>query len=283
MHKKATSPGRVKEITSIANPIIKDIRLLHKKSHREITNSFLAEGMKLVIDALDQGWALKTLIFASAMRNETHVEQLAARSIAHGSDVLIVPEKTLGIITRRDNPQMVVGVFERRVMHPSSIKATNKDVWIALDRVRDPGNLGTIIRTADAFGAKGVILIGETTDPFASETVRATMGSIFAVPLTRIDEPNFIHFLKKWPGLSIGTHLKGFVDFRTPNYSNDPIILVMGNEQSGLSDPLALACDTLVRIPQKGHADSLNLAVATAISLYEVCREKMPILDEIPL
>jgi len=279
MNRPAGAPGRVKEISSAANPIVKQIRLLEKKRHREETNSFLAEGMKLIIDAIDNGWRLKTLIHAASARDNEAVTKLAARAVALGADVIIVPERVLGQITRRDNPQMVAGVLERRFADPARIEAGNDDVWIALDRVRDPGNLGTIIRTADAGGASGVILVGETTDPFATETVRATMGSIFAVPLARMDTDRFAGFAGRWSGQIVGTHLEGSVDFRVPDYAQGPILLLMGNEQAGLPGDLAALCSTLVRIPQAGRADSLNLAVATALCLYEARRHAFPVAD----
>ncbi|MDD9333098.1 MAG: RNA methyltransferase, partial [Bartonella sp.] len=175
-------------------------------------------------------------------------------------------------ITHRDNPQTVVGIFKQQ-WHPiEKIIRQVDDVYIALDRVRDPGNLGTIIRTADAAGAKGIILIGETTDPFSPETVRATMGSIFSVPLYRCNESTFLNWSTHFRGMIIGTHLKGSADYRTIDFKNGPIILLMGNEQQGLSDVLLNHCNNLARIPQCGHADSLNLAVATAIMLYEIRR-----------
>ncbi|MEQ8282749.1 MAG: RNA methyltransferase [Roseitalea porphyridii] len=279
MNRPAGAPGRVKEISSAANPIVKQIRLLEKKRHREETNSFLAEGMKLIIDAIDNGWRLKTLIHAASASDNEAVTKLAARAVALGADVIIVPERVLGQITRRDNPQMVAGVLERRFADPARIEAGNDDVWIALDRVRDPGNLGTIIRTADAGGASGVILVGETTDPFAAETVRATMGSIFAVPLARMDTDRFAGFAGRWSGQIVGTRLEGSVDFRVPDYAQGPILLLMGNEQAGLPGDLAALCTTLVRIPQAGRADSLNLAVATALCLYEARRHAFPIAD----
>lgn len=271
-HKKS---GRIKEITSVSNPIIKDIRLLEKKRHREETNSFIAEGMKLIIDAIDGGWTLKTLLFAASHRDNDNVKNLAARAAANGSDVLIVPEKVLGTITRRDNPQMVVGIFERHLLNAAKIKPEAEDVWIALDRIRDPGNLGTIMRTADAAGAKGIILVGDTTDPFATETVRATMGSIFAIPVAHLSEAEFITFAKEWNGLVVGTHLAGSVDYRTPQYSGRPTLLIMGNEQSGMPAPLVKVCEQLIRIPQVGRADSLNLAIATGVCLYEVRRHAL--------
>lgn len=269
------APGRVKEVTSLTNPIVKDIRLLEKKRNRDETGLFLAEGMKLVIDALETGWKIRTLIYAKAGRGQEHVEGLAARCLAQGADVLIVSEKILGAIARRDNPQMVAGIFEQRWTLPGAIRPKDNDVWVALDRVRDPGNLGTIIRTADAAGAKGVILVGQTTDPFATETVRATMGSIFAVPLARMDEAAFVAFARKWPGTVAGTHLKGAVDYRKPDYTRGPVLLLMGNEQAGLTEELAAACSVLIKIPQAGTADSLNLAIATGVSLFEIRRHAL--------
>ena len=274
------APGRVKEVTSLSNPIIKDIRLLEKKRHRDETGTFLAEGMKLVIDAIENGWTIRTLIYAKAGRGQENVEKLAARCLAQGADVLIVSEKVLGAIARRENPQMVMGVFEQRWTAPKAIRPTGNDVWVALDRVRDPGNLGTIIRTADAVGAKGVILVGQTTDPFATETVRATMGSIFAVPLAKMSEADFIGFTGKWPGMIAGTHLKGAVDYRKPDYTEKPVLLLMGNEQAGLTDELAAACTVLIKIPQAGRADSLNLAIATGVSLFEIRRHALTLDGE---
>ncbi|TIW41021.1 MAG: RNA methyltransferase, partial [Mesorhizobium sp.] len=189
-----------------------------------------------------------------------------------GGTVLEVSEKVLAAITRRDNPQMVVGVFAQRVLPLKDIRASDGDVWVALDRVRDPGNLGTVIRTVDAVGAKGVILVGDTTDPFAVETVRATMGSIFAVPVARATPEAFLAWRKGFPGLVAGTHLKGAVDYRSVDFTRGPVLLLMGNEQQGLPDSLAESCDRLLRIPQAGRADSLNLAVATGIMLFEIRR-----------
>ena len=148
--------------------------------------------------------------------------------------VLEVSEKVLTAITRRDNPQMVVGVFAQRYMPLKDVRPTGNDVWVAFDRVRDPGNLGTVIRTADAVGAKGIILVGETTDPFSIETVRATMGSVFAVPVVKSSPEAFLAWRRTFPGLVVGTHLKGAVDYRSIDYSSKPVLLLMGNEQQGL-------------------------------------------------
>lgn len=268
-------PGKVKEVTSLTNPIVKDLRSLALKKFRDQQGVFLAEGLKLVIDALDLGWTIRTLVYSKVGKGNSLVEQIAARTVAKGGDVLEVNEKIISAITRRDNPQMVVGVFEQSIQALSAVRPKGNDVYVALDRVRDPGNLGTIIRTADAAGTKGIILIGDTTDPFSLETVRATMGSVFAVPLARATEAEFLSWRKGFAGLVVGTHLKGAVDYRTIPYANKPVILLMGNEQQGLPDQLASACDRLARIPQQGRADSLNLAIATGVMLFEIRRDAL--------
>ena len=269
----------IKEITSLANPLVKDIKALAQKKNRDETNLFLAEGLKLIIDALDLGWKLSVLVVAKAAIGNPVADKTIARALALGAEVVETSEKVTAAITRRDNPQAVLGVFEQRYNALSSIKASSTDTFLALDRVRDPGNLGTIIRTADAAGVKGVILIGECTDPFAIETVRATMGSVFAVPLYHASEPDFISFRKTFTGLVCGTHLKGAVDYRSVDYSKAPVLIIMGNEQSGMGEALSDACDKLIRIPQQGRADSLNLAIATGVTLFEVRRHALT-LDE---
>ncbi|MGE0503741.1 MAG: TrmH family RNA methyltransferase [Rhizobiaceae bacterium] len=267
--------GQVKEVTSLANPLVKDIKALALKKFRDQQNAFMAEGLKLVIDALDLGWTVRALVFAKAGKGNPAVEKVAARTVAAGGLVLEVSETVLSAITRRDNPQMVVGVFQQRFMPLKDVRPNGEEVWVALDRVRDPGNLGTVIRTADAVGAKGVVLLGDTTDAFAVETVRATMGSIFALPVVKATPEAFLDWRRGFSGLVVGTHLAGAVDYRTIDYSGRPVVVVMGNEQQGLPESLAAACDRLARIPQAGRADSLNLAVATGVMLYEVRRRAL--------
>ncbi|MBM7044424.1 MULTISPECIES: RNA methyltransferase [Rhizobium] len=271
--------GQVKEVTSLANPIVKDIKALTVKKSREESGAFLAEGLKLVIDALELGWTIRTLVYAKSAKGKPLVEQVAAKTVAAGGLVLEASEKVIASITRRDNPQMVVGVFDQRWRQLKDVKPAAGETWVALDRVRDPGNLGTIIRTADAAGASGVILVGETTDPFSLETVRATMGSVFAVPVVKATPEEFLAWKKKADVSVVATHLAGAVDYRTIDYKKKPVVLLMGNEQSGLPDVLAKEADALARIPQAGRADSLNLAVATAVMLFEARRHLLTLSE----
>jgi RNA methyltransferase, TrmH family len=275
------APGRVREVTSLANPLVKDVRALQLKKYRDEQRAFMAEGLKLVIDALDLGWTIRTLVFAKTALGNPLVEKTAARAVAAGGSVLEVPEKILAAVTRRDNPQAVLGVFGQHFLPLADIRAGDGDLWVALDRVRDPGNLGTIIRTVDAAGARGVILVGETTDPFSLETVRATMGSIFAVPIARAGQDAFLSWRRTFNGIVAGTHLDGSTDYRAIDFGGRAVLLLMGNEQRGLSGALTQTCDELLRIPQAGRADSLNLAVATGIMLYEIRRHALPAGDSL--
>jgi TrmH family RNA methyltransferase len=261
----------VKQITSLANPIVKDIRALALSKNRKASGLFVAEGLKLVADAVEAGWPVQTLVYAASVAAQPLVTRLAATVHAKGGTVISVSEAVLAKISRRENPQTVIGVFEQRLMRPDAIKPKAGDVWIALEAVRDPGNLGTIIRTADAVGAAGVILVGDTVDPFSQEAVRATMGSLFAVPIVRANRAEFVALANAWTGTIVGTHLSGTTDYRKADYRS-PVLLVMGGEQAGLTPEIAALCRTLVKIPMAGKADSLNLAVATAVMLFEICR-----------
>ncbi|MEM7289412.1 MAG: RNA methyltransferase [Pseudomonadota bacterium] len=268
-------PGRIHTITSVSNVRVKAIRGLSQKKHRDQSGTFLIEGLKLVIDAFEAGWKVDSFIFAKSEEARDQIEELAAKLRVAGADILEVNEKVLSSITRKDNPQMVLGIVRQNWAKPPQDIDDRDTVWIGLDRVRDPGNLGTIIRTADAAGAAGIILIGETTDPYSLEATRATMGSIFNVPLVHMSAFEFLAWRNKWTGIMVGTHLKGAQDFRVIDYASQPVFLLMGNEQQGLPDELAQACDALAYIPMKGAADSLNLAIATGVFLFQMGK-KLP-------
>lgn len=259
-----------KVVTSLTNPVVKDLRALHMKKEREASGLFLAEGLKLVTDALEEGWPIRTLVHATRVKDQPLVARAATTARERGALVLEVSDEVLTKICRRDNPQMVVAAFEQRLGTLDDVPEET-GVWVALEGIKDPGNLGTIIRTVDSVGACGVILIGDTTDPFALEAVRATMGSLFHVPLIAATLADFAVWKTARAMPVYGTHLKGAVDYRTVTWPERCVVL-MGNEQSGLPDAYVDICDGIVKIPMAGRADSLNLAVATAVMLYEVRR-----------
>jgi RNA methyltransferase, TrmH family len=257
-------------VTSHANPLVKQIRALSKRKARRETGWFLAEGLKLVSEAIATGWHIRVLVHASG-EDSPLLRNAVQATVAAGGDVLEVPPGMLESLANRDNPRGVIGVFEQRQVPLGSLDIGTDDLWVALDRVRDPGNLGTIIRTCDAVGAAGVILVGDCTDPFGGDAVRATMGSIFQIPIAAASVGEFISWRSGFDGLVVGTQLAAATDFRSVSYRR-PTLLLMGNEQAGLADELVEVCDELVKIPMAGTADSLNLAVSTGIMLYELNR-----------
>ena len=254
-------------ITSLANPTVKAARALHMKKAREETGQFLAEGLKIVTEAVELGRAPRTLLFAAEAASHPLLRRaIAATEAAHG-EVIEVSHEILGKISRRDNPQTVLAVFDQAFAPLAQLTPGAARCWVALEAVRDPGNLGTIVRTADAAGCGAVILVGDCCDPFSVEAVRATMGSIFAVPIARASAAEFLAWRERWPGSVVGTLLTATTDFRAAAYAA-PSLILMGNEQAGLTPELAAACDVTVKIPMRGRADSLNLAVATGIMIY---------------
>lgn len=264
-------------ITSLQNDSVKLIRSLEMRKARRETGLFVAEGTSLLLTARDNGWTPRMLISGPEAADNPVSGALTEWAHAARADHLDVSAAVLEKLAAKENPQSVMAAFEQRwcdLPTPSSLHAKPGGVpplWIALEEVRDPGNLGTILRTADASGASGIILVGNTCDPFSREAVRASMGSIFALPVARCDRAQFIALAKSWPGDVIGTHLAGQHDYRAAGY-REPALLVMGNEGAGLSDETTAACTKLVRIPMLGKLDSLNLAVATALMLFELRR-----------
>ncbi len=254
-------------ITSLANPAVKAARALHMKKAREETGQFLAEGLKIVTEAVELGRAPHTLLFAAETAGHPLLRRAIAATEAARGEVLEVSHEILEKISRRDNPQTVLAVFDQAFTSLAELQPAAAPCWVALEAVRDPGNLGTIVRTSDAAGCGAVILIGDCCDPYSVEAVRATMGSIFAVPIARVSVAEFLAWRARWPGSVVGTQLSATTDFRAAAYA-PPSLILMGNEQAGLTPELAAACEVTVKIPMRGRADSLNLAVATGIMIY---------------
>ena len=262
-------------ITSAGNAEVKRLRSLHERKYRRQTGLFLAEGTRTCTEAVTLGWRLHRLAFLDGRGRDRMVRPLLEALARDGGRALPMTESLLSRISGKDNPQMVLGAFEQRWQAKDAIMPDADSCWIALDRVRDPGNLGTIMRTADATGARGVILIGDCTDPYSVEAVRASMGAVFNVELAQMSQNDFLALASGWPGQVVGTALPASRDYRTADYGG-PLMLVMGNEQAGLTPELMKACTQLVRMPMMGRSDSLNLAVATGLTLYEVLRQTHP-------
>lgn len=257
-------------ITSLQNERVKAIRALEMRKERKATGLFVAEGASILITARDNGWSPLTLVALDSALTDGVAVDLAGWVTNAGGDVMAVSAAVLCKLASKENPQSLLGVFKQRTAPLPDPKALGQgDLWLVLEEVRDPGNLGTIIRTVDAVGAKGVILVGPCCDPWSRECVRATMGSIFAVPIARAERGAFLDWRASWPGDVVATHLAAREDFRAATYGG-PTLLMMGSEGPGLSDALNAIATRRVKIPMAGRLDSLNLAVATALVLYQM-------------
>ena len=264
----------MRHINSLTNPTVKALRALHERKYRRQSRLFLAEGMRIVMEAIDLGWVPQHFVFLNGRQDDDLVAKLISAAENMGAECLAVSHDVLAKISRKDNPQAVVASFAEKWM-PMDEVIKAQALWVALDRVRDPGNLGTIMRSVDAVGGAGVILIGDCTDGFSVEAVRASMGACFNLSLAEATEEAFLDQVKNWQGEIIGTSLLASSDYRLANWTG-PKILLMGNEQAGLTDALAAAATQLIRMPMLGRSDSLNLAVATGVALYEHLRHQHP-------
>jgi RNA methyltransferase, TrmH family len=267
--------GATRAITSLQNERVKLIRSLEMRKARRETGLFVAEGASVLVTARDAGWVPKILVFLAGSTHAGVHRALLDWAQGSGAECLEVSEAVLAKLAAKDNPQTMLGVFEQRwVNEPNPATVAGDAVWLALEAVRDPGNLGTIIRTVDAVGAGGVILIGNCVDAYSRESVRASMGSIFNVAMVRMASDRCLAWAATWRGDIVGTQLAAREDFRKVAY-RAPTLLLMGSEGPGLSPELAAICSRLVKIPMAGRLDSLNLAVATALVLYEIRRERL--------
>ncbi|MDG5487139.1 RNA methyltransferase [Sphingomonas sp. BGYR3] len=267
-----------RQITAFSNPLIKDVRALRDKRHRREQGRFLAEGLRILTEALDAGHVPELLFFADQSASHPLVRRLVSAVEQAGGEAIETSDDILSKLSGKDNPGAVIGVYAELPTALDRIDRHAAPIWLVAERLRDPGNLGTILRTADAVGAGGVILIGECTDPFSVEAVRASMGALFTVALARSDWSGFLDWLRAGEGQLVGLHLDGAVDYQLPDY-RPPTFLLTGNEAQGMLPEMAEACDVLVKIPMLGRADSLNAAVATAVMAYEVLNQRRVRLD----
>lgn len=257
-----------REITAYSNPLIKRVRSLREKRHRRAEGLFLAEGLRILTEARETGRLPQFLFFARDSADHPLVRALIADVETAGGEAIETTPDILSKLSGKDNPQAVVGVFAEFAATLNAIDRTAAPIWLVAERLRDPGNLGTILRTGDAVGAGGLILIGECVDPFSVEAVRASMGALFTLPVVQAEWGDFLPWLRAGAGQLVGLSLDTDTDYRAATYQA-PCFLLTGNEAQGMPDDYAAACDLLVKIPMRGKADSLNAAVATAVMAYE--------------
>jgi RNA methyltransferase, TrmH family len=261
-----------REITGFSNPLVKQVRSLREKKHRKRERKFLAEGLRIMTEAREAGF-LPEMLFRVKDREVHSLEIVLENAVlASGGDVIETSADILSKLSGKDNAQAVVGVYADHATELSEIDRGTAPIWLVAQAMRDPGNLGTMLRTGDAVGAGGLILIDDCTDPFSVEAVRASMGAIFTQKIVTTSWAELLPWLRSGVGQLVGTSLETEHDYQAPEYTA-PCFIMTGNEAQGMPSDYAAACDVLVKMPMQGKADSLNAAVATAVMAYEVLNQ----------
>lgn len=258
-----------REITGFSNPTVKYLRSLRDKKHRKREGVFLAEGLRLLTDARECGRVPQMLVMAETRDPHPLIAALEADVMAAGGEVIVTSPDILAKITGKDNPQAVAGVFAEFDTSLAALDRSRADIWLVAQALRDPDNLGTMLRTGDAIGAGGLILLDDCADPFSVEAVRASMGAVFTQGLARAPWDEFIAWLRGGDGQLVAASLREAVPYRGAPYAR-PCFVLVGNESRGLPEGYEMACDLRVTMPMMGRADSLNAAVAAAVLGYEV-------------
>ena len=266
-----------REITGFSNPTVKYLRSLREKKHRKAEGKFLAEGLRLLTDARACGKLPEILVMAGGRDAHPLLDELEAGVAAAGGEVIETSADILAKITGKDNPQAVAGVFAEFDTALAALDRARTPIWLVAQALRDPGNLGTMLRTGDAVGAGGLILLDDCADPFSVEAVRASMGAVFTQAIAQARWEEFVPWLRSGPGQLVAASLRDAQPYRGAPYAA-PCFILVGNESRGLPAEYEAECDLRVTMPMKGRADSLNAAVAAAVLAYEVLAE----LDQHP-
>ena len=260
------------EISSNQNPLIKDIKSLNRKRNRWKNRLFIVEGIKIIEEAIINGIGIKNILFSDSFF-ESEEGTIFYNSIKNRENIIKIKDSLFNSISDTENPQGIMGICEFNIRDISDIGGFNNPSILFLDGVQDPGNMGTIIRTADAFNIDGIILGEGSVDPYNLKVVRATMGSIFRVPLYICNNSiESIMDLKDKGFKILATSLDG-----SAIYDSDfkgKILCVIGNEANGVNPKILEISDKHIKIPMPGNAESLNAGVAASIIMYEAMRSR---------
>lgn len=259
-------------ITSLSNPLVKRIKQLRQKKHRQAEGVFFAEGLRVVLTALEQNAPVETLLYAPELLKSSAALQVVEAQEQRGKTVVPVAAAVFRALSERDNPTGLGAIIQTHSTSLDQLPITPHSIFVLVDRISDPGNLGTILRTLDAAGANGLILTGESTDPYHPTALKASMGTLFTLPLVQLPTIQPIWAWAETHGITtIATSAKATQVYWDAPYPF-PALLLMGNEQEGLDKAVLDAAALRVTIPMHGTASSLNLGVATGLLLYELRR-----------
>lgn len=260
-------------ITSTSNSQIKEIRKLRDRKARSESGEYYIEGLRIVGEALDRGEPIQRMIIAPELLISEYGQSLADQFRQQGGEVVEVSRQVFENFSLKEGPQGIAAVLMQTWNELSSAAVLPGDCWVALDSIADPGNLGTILRTSDSTGCRGVILLDQSTDPYDPSCIRASMGALFNLRLVKASFEEFTSW--KWANhiAVVGTSDKAAQNYHQYRYPSS-LVMLMGSERQGLQPRHLEICDQVVSIPMMGISDSLNLAVATAVVLYEVLNQR---------
>ena len=265
---KPTYPSSIR-ITSRNHPEARAIRALQDRDHRARSGLFPLEGVRFLAQAVEHRTPIEELVIAPELLRSPFGQKLVRRLIRAGTRCYEVPGEVLHSLSRTDDPQGVLAVARQEWLPVEAADPHEGLCWIAVSGVHSAGDFGSLIRTSDAVGAAGFMLLGENADPYDPTCVRATMGAVFAQRFVRTDLTKLREWKHRHGASLIGSSPSGEVSYREAPYQA-PLVLFLGSERKGLSEPELAACDSLVRIPMVGRSDSLNVAVAAGVLLYEI-------------
>jgi RNA methyltransferase, TrmH family len=263
---------RISEITSKDNPKLKQARSLRQRSHRQARGLFLVEGIRHVGEAAASGERvqLNSIFYSPELLTSDFALNLIQQQSSLGIPCYSLPEKIFTSLAEKENPQGIIAVAQVQESCLEDLRPANFKWGVALVAPQDPGNIGTILRTIDAVGACGLLLLDNSADPYQSGAVRSSMGAIFWKLVVMASFSEFVAWAVRHQYSIYGTSARGSQDYREVKQYQSPLLLLMGSEREGLSEEQSAICQHLIRLPMQGRVSSLNLAVATGVFLYDV-------------
>ena len=264
-------------ISSRANAHVKQIRGLRQRREREKTGLFLAEGLKLTVLAAETRAQVSTLVLSPGLLSEQAKESLASFGLLTSVRILEVAPEVFEAISPQGVGEGVALVARQRWERLEELRLSAESLWVAANEVEHPGSLGTILRTLDAVGGEGLLVLGDSADPYDPTAIRASLGAIFTQRVAKASFAEFAAWKRQHGYRVIGASPLGSTDYRAAGYRL-PLVLLLGGERTGLSPEQEAVCDVLVRIPMLGRVESHHVAVAAGVALYEVVRQTRPSL-----
>lgn len=263
-------------ISSPANKLIKEVASLKQKKYRDSLGMFVAEGMRIVEECAASAWSVEACIYTEAAAARGRVKAIIDRLSATKCRMVSVPEDIYNKISDTEQPQGIMAILKKRQASISQMitQGAKRPLILVLDGIQDPGNAGTIIRTADAAGCTGVIMTKGSADIYAGKTVRATMGSLFHLPVIEgISYEELITELRQNSVSMLAACLQESDVYYQWDFTK-AVAIILGNEGQGVSGELIDAANARINIPLVGQAESLNVAVAAGVIIYEAVRQR---------